>query len=140
MKKILVPCFVAACFISLIAGGCSSSSSTTGGADASADSKAVCTEPSTTPVGSCEPSKCATGNTMHIGAFCTKGGNECAQYDLACAIDLDPRGQAFCFRLGCSKDSDCGDHACCFDHTACLPEGCDCKANEADASSDASHD
>jgi hypothetical protein len=81
--------------------------------------------------GVCMPDPTATGNSLHVGAYCTKGQDQCAAYDQAklCAIDLDPEGGNFCLKIGCMTHSDCGEQACCtgragVDIHACVPKGC----------------
>jgi hypothetical protein len=86
------------------------------------------TGPHPTP-GVCFPDPQSTGNSIHIGAYCTKGGGECNQYGLTCAIDVDSRGGNFCIKIFCGATSECGDEACCFSNPgdiakACIPLGC----------------
>ncbi len=75
---------------------------------------------------------CNSGNSLHIGAWCTQGGNQCAQYGLVCGIDADPvEGQNFCVLL-CYKNADCAEDACCTadpknghnSQRACVPTSC----------------
>jgi hypothetical protein len=76
---------------------------------------------------------CNIGNSIHIGAWCTQNGNQCAQYNLTCGIDADPvEGSNFCVKL-CAKNADCGENACCTgdplgvhpaDQRACVPTSC----------------
>jgi hypothetical protein len=97
-----------------------------GGMDAgSADAESG---PHPTP-GVCMPDALGTGNSMHVGAYCTAGGGQCGQYNLACAIDLDPMGGNFCIKLFCGGNTDCGESACCTGRAgnpikACVPLGC----------------
>jgi hypothetical protein len=83
--------------------------------------------------GVCLPDPTQTGNSMNVGAYCTRGGHECAQYNhgpsFACAIDLDPQnGDNLCVKLFCSTSADCGEQACCTGNgspvMACVPLGC----------------
>ncbi len=84
-----------------------------------------------TEVGACTPNECATGNEINVGAYCTKGGNQCRQYsNLSCAIDLSSDGANFCIKLLCSANSDCGAKACCVGDgssiiKACIPIECE---------------
>ncbi len=83
----------------------------------------------------CNPNNpCNTGNNIHIGAWCTQNGGQCAQYGLICGIDADPvEGETFCIQL-CTLNSDCGDggDACCTadpenlhqGQRACVPNSC----------------
>lgn len=101
-----------------------------------------------TPVGSCTPNEASTGNSQHVGAFCTKGGGECADLGtLLCAIDFDERGGAYCIKVNCNTDADCGEAACCQGDPsksaikACVPLQCvtdagSCPAPVADAGTD----
>jgi len=76
---------------------------------------------------------CNTGNSIHIGAYCTQGGNQCIQYGLVCGLDADPvEGKDFCVML-CARDADCGEGACCTadpknvhptSQRACIPLSC----------------
>jgi hypothetical protein len=81
--------------------------------------------------GVCFPDPTQTGNALNVGAYCTAGGDQCAQYDNAkiCAIDVDSEGGKFCIKIGCKTHSDCGDQACCTGRSdnpihACVPLGC----------------
>ncbi|MHB8418830.1 MAG: hypothetical protein ACYDCL_12190 [Myxococcales bacterium] len=85
--------------------------------------------------GVCTPAPGQTGNSLNVGAYCTKGNGQCANYggpagnNLACSIDLDPSGGNFCILLPCSQDSDCGPDACCTGDPcnpihACVPIQC----------------
>jgi hypothetical protein len=111
-----------------LACACSSSGSTDAGeADAGGTADAgVC---DSTP-GMCCPLPCARGNSLHVGAYCTLNGGQCAQYGdglLACSLDLSPsQGGNFCVRIGCASDSSCGAEACCYQQQACVPLGCGC--------------
>jgi hypothetical protein len=84
----------------------------------------------------CYPNNpCNTGNNLHIGAYCTQNGGQCAQYGLICGLDADSmEGKDFCILL-CSHDADCGDggDACCTgdpknlhpsSQRACVPNSC----------------
>ena len=71
------------------------------------------------------------GNALHVGQYCTKHGNQCEQNPkgtaTGCATDLDRRGGNYCIKVFCSKDSDCGEAACCVGNLiakACVPAGC----------------
>lgn len=83
-----------------------------------------------TPVGACEPNEVAKGNSQHVGAYCSPGGGQCAEYPgTFCAIDLDPEGDDFCIKLGCKSHADCGEEACCTGRAsnpikACVPIAC----------------
>jgi hypothetical protein len=81
------------------------------------------------------PTAGAQGNEFHVGAYCTKGGDQCSAYlnmqgaAIICAIDADPEGGAFCIKIGCMTNDQCGAKACCTgrigDSTyACVPLGC----------------
>jgi len=79
---------------------------------------------------------CNSGNNLHIGAWCTQNGRQCAQYGLVCGIDADTvEGENFCIKL-CAHDSDCGENACCSadpknlhpsSQRACVPNSCPTK-------------
>ncbi|MFO0726668.1 MAG: hypothetical protein U1E65_22970 [Myxococcota bacterium] len=88
------------------------------------------TTPHATP-GICIPDMYGTGNDLHVGAFCSPGGNQCGKYDQAplCSIDLDPEGDNFCIRVGCHSHAECGNQGCCTGREnvsikACVPKGC----------------
>ncbi len=87
------------------------------------------------PVGSCSPSACSTGNASNIGAYCSQGGGECAGYpngaNLVCAVDLEPTqtNAKFCISIGCPSNAACGSGACCYQGQACIP--LECAANDA---------
>jgi hypothetical protein len=82
--------------------------------------------------GVCIPDPTQTGNSINVGAYCTAGGHQCAQYNmgLSCAIDVDPMGQNFCIKIGfCQQASDCAEEACCTGRAgnpihACIPKQC----------------
>lgn len=111
-----------ALYFTLAAVACSSTPETPGaGPDAG---------PHATP-GICLPDPLGTGNNLNVGAYCSPGGNQCAQYDNArlCSIDLDPEGDNFCIRIGCRSHDDCGNQGCCTGRAevstkACVPKGC----------------
>lgn len=86
-----------------------------------------------TPVGACVPNEVATGNSKNVGAYCSPGGGQCAQWGSGnatiCAIDVDPKGANFCIKLGCKSHDVCGEQACCTGRVgnpikACVPIGC----------------
>ena len=75
---------------------------------------------------------CNTGNSLHVGAWCSPSGGQCVQYGLTCGIDADPvEGEYFCVKL-CTLNSECGENACCTgdpmdEHQgqrACVPNVC----------------
>jgi hypothetical protein len=75
---------------------------------------------------------CNSGNSLHIGAWCTYQGGQCAQYGLVCAFDADQaEGENFCLSL-CTLNSECGENACCSGdpknpergQRACVPNSC----------------
>ncbi len=86
-----------------------------------------------TAVGACVPNEVSTGNSKNVGAYCTPGGGQCAQYPAGnatlCAIDLDPDGDNFCIKIGCKSHDACGEQACCTGRAdnpikACVPIEC----------------
>jgi hypothetical protein len=99
------------------------------GGGSGAGGGAACTP---SPAGTCMPTECSTGNSINVGAYCTKGGQQCNQYNnnLSCAIDLSPDGANFCIKILCFSNSDCGAQACCTGDAsqgsikACVPMGC----------------
>jgi hypothetical protein len=105
---------------------CGSSSSVTSG------DPPTSIDPATPSPGACRPGVDATGNALHVGAFCSPGGSQCDAYhnaSLRCAQDLDPRGGRFCLLLGCKSHADCGPDACCTGDPgasvhACVPSQC----------------
>jgi hypothetical protein len=112
----------ALCCVLLIIGttGCSG----TGSSDAGTAYKGVCF-----------PSAGSTGNEHHVGAYCTKGGDQCSKFinmdnaAVICAIDVDPQGGNFCIKIGCSDHATCGESACCTGREgqpihACIPLSC----------------
>ena len=116
-----------ALFCALAACGGSSGSDAGSGSDGGADSG-----PSGTPSpGVCTPAAGQTGNALNVGAYCTHGGGQCAQYGGAygCSIDLSAQGGNFCILIGCAQSSDCGVGGCCTGESgnpihACVPSGC----------------
>ena len=83
--------------------------------------------------GICRPGHGGTGNDLHVGAHCTRGGQECVAYSidaiLVCAIDADPEGGEFCVKIGCLNHDVCGQQGCCTGREdmpthACVPKGC----------------
>jgi hypothetical protein len=84
--------------------------------------------------GVCIPNPEQTGNSMNIGAYCTKAGHQCSMYNhgptFVCAADVSMRGGNFCIKIGCGSMSDCGEAACCYHDPsapligACLPQQC----------------
>jgi hypothetical protein len=82
--------------------------------------------------GTCTPAPGYTGNSKHVGAFCTQGGGQCYQWgNLFCSADVDPAQGDFWCLLQCTSDADCGEDSCCHvdtqNHTsnmACIPIGC----------------
>jgi hypothetical protein len=106
--------------------GCTTEPSTSAPMDAGPD-----IEP--TPVGACIPNEAAAGNSKHVGAYCSPGGGQCAQWGSGnatiCAIDLDPEGDNFCIKVGCKSHDACGEQACCTGRVdnpikACVPIEC----------------
>lgn len=96
-----------------------------GGSDAGADAGAA--------VYCDNPPSSYTGNSKHVGAYCTPGGSQCGKYPSGtatlCAIDLDPQGGNFCILLGCKAHDKCGENACCTGRAgdpvyACVPITC----------------
>lgn len=87
-----------------------------------------------TAVGACIPNINATGNSLHVGAYCSSGGGQCTKYfDTGgagiCAIDVDPMGDNFCILIGCKTNADCAEKACCTGRPgnpihACVPVTC----------------
>ena len=76
------------------------------------------------------------GNEIGVGQPCTKGGYECADFDLLteaamCTVDFSSTTElAFCTRP-CSTDADCGTGAICREDPedpnaskGCVPETC----------------
>jgi hypothetical protein len=81
------------------------------------------------------------GNANGVGAYCTPGGGECANFPLAglCLADVG-QDEWFCTRIGCMMDSDCGMDATCYKDTggsACVPNKC---LSSPDAGADGSAD
>jgi hypothetical protein len=87
------------------------------------------------PPGTCLPTTCSTGDSEHVGAYCTKGGGQCAAYGnllLGCSIDLSSDGDNFCILTLCGALNPCTADACCYggpdagptDPRACVPIGC----------------
>ncbi len=82
--------------------------------------------------GTCIPGPGDTGNDKNVGAYCTKGGGQCSNYNnplLQCSSDLSSLAGNFCLIVGCSQDSDCGTDGCCTAPAgesikACIPVGC----------------
>ena len=104
----------------LVACGTSSSPANDSGMDAAADGSTALI---------CTPGPGYTGNSKHVGAYCTPNGGECQKYSLSCAVDLDPRGNKFCILLPCHTHADCGENACCTGDPgnpvhACVPIAC----------------
>jgi hypothetical protein len=69
-----------------------------------------------------------TGNNNGVGAYCTPGGGQCSTHPLAglCLADVG-QDEWFCTRIGCTKDSDCGDNATCVMQSGgsgCVPNKC----------------
>src|SRR5574340_1500048 len=99
MRSSLLP----ALFAALALAACDSGQNGGAPADAGAGS----------PVGSCQPTAGAPGNSKHVGAYCTNGGGQCGKWPAgsatSCASELDPRGGNFCILLGCALDTDCGE-------------------------------
>jgi len=88
--------------------------------------------PRATP-GICIPGPGGTGNELHVGAYCKNGGDQCAVLSteaiLVCAADVDPAGDEFCIKIGCSSHALCGEQGCCTGREgegahACVPKGC----------------
>ena len=82
--------------------------------------------------GTCTPAPGYLGNSKHVGAFCSQGGGQCAQWGEFCSIDVDPaQGDYWCL-LQCTTGADCGEEACCHVDTqtagsglmACVPICC----------------
>ncbi len=87
--------------------------------------------PSGPSPGVCYPTPDQTGNSKHVGAYCSPGGGQCNQYGgaYACSVDVDPQGNDACIIIGCSSNSDCAEMACCWGRAsepihACLAIGC----------------
>lgn len=86
----------------------------------------------THPVDDCFPAPGNKGNELGVGAFCSPGLGECAEYGRnganACAIDMDPEGSPMCIKVGCSSHDACGTGACCYGREtgprACIPKFC----------------
>jgi hypothetical protein len=86
----------------------------------------------THPVNDCYPAPGTKGNELGVGAFCTAGMGECAEYGRnganACAIDMDPEGSPMCIKVGCTSHDTCGAGACCYGREtgprACIPKLC----------------
>ncbi len=80
--------------------------------------------------GVCNPTPGQTGNSIHVGAYCTPGGGQCAQYGpaSACSIDLSSDGNDACITIGCHANGDCAEDACCTGNggpvNACVSLGC----------------
>lgn len=119
----------------LAAIACGGSGGSDGGADSGSNGAQDAGVDAGPPVGPspgvCAPSTGQTGNSLNVGAYCTHGGGQCAQYSngaLACAIDLSTSGGDFCILIGCMQNSDCGNAACCTGNggpiNACVPSGC----------------
>jgi len=121
-------------------GGSSDGGSTDAGPGV--DAGATCPPTGNTNATSCAYQSCSP---YHIGAPCTKGGGQCAQYTshppgcaagncLSCAIDLDTNpgpnpDENWClFLFFCSTNDQCGPGACCNSAGSgtkvCLPLGC----------------
>jgi hypothetical protein len=101
-----------------------------GGATGSGGGGGTVTTTTTTqmpPKGSCgQPGD--KGNNHGVGAYCTPGGKQCENYPLAalCLADVG-QDQWFCSRIGCQKDSDCGNDATCVmqqGSSGCVPNRC----------------
>ncbi|MHB1844928.1 MAG: hypothetical protein ACYCWW_08865 [Deltaproteobacteria bacterium] len=119
-----------ACLIACSGAPAGSDAGLDAGLDAGSDAGCVGTP---SPPGTCLPAPCSLGNSLNVGAYCTRGGGQCTGYpngqNLACAIDLDPnRGADFCILLGCLSNADCKEDACCT-QGACVP--LDCLATDA---------
>lgn len=68
------------------------------------------------------------GNNLGVGEFCTPGGDECDDFNLApaCLANFG-QDQWFCTRIGCDETTDCGEDAeCLLDGagSACVPCRC----------------
>lgn len=118
-------CFLFVCLV-YASLGCTTAPPAGGPKDAGPD-----IEP--TPVGECIPNEAATGNSKHVGAYCSPGGGQCAQWGSGnatiCAVDVDPDGDNFCIKIGCKNHEACGELACCTGRAdnpikACVPIDC----------------
>jgi hypothetical protein len=71
------------------------------------------------------------GNDVGTGEYCTPGGGQCGDFDLAplCLADVG-QDQWFCTRIGCDAQTNCGTGAGCLIETggsACVPCRCDAR-------------
>ena len=113
-RLVVIPLFV----VVACSNGSSSSAGPVSDASEDPDASLICT-----------PGPGYSGNSKHVGAYCTPNGGECAKYSLLCSIDLDPRGNKFCIFLPCHSHADCGENACCTGDPgnsvhACVPVAC----------------
>ncbi len=82
---------------------------------------------------------CSTGNELHVGQYCTRGGGECDNNvgidgggAVFCSVDFDrDAGLAFCTKQ-CEINANCGSAAVCTSGTTnpnklrgCTPTACD---------------
>lgn len=111
-------------------GGGASSGGSSGGGTTGGDAGLSCPQ----PAGSCTPCPGDTGNAIHVGEYCTKGGGQCPFLQAACAAD-EPggAGQNYCVVVVCPTFPDggynCGANACCYGEAgnpvhACVPALC----------------
>lgn len=76
----------------------------------------------------CVPNFCAgyDGNDIGVGLNCTYGGNECPE-GLICLKDINIDGSAFCTKMDCLPNDDCGSDAICLgteELSVCAPNVC----------------
>jgi hypothetical protein len=113
--------FVVAALGASLCTACSSSSSPgSGPTDAGVDG-ANCVAPG------------SPGNAAGIGAYCNAdaGCPGAADAGLICTADVNitPPNAYFCTKVGCARDSDCGQGSYCshqqkYNITACIPQSC----------------
>lgn len=110
--------------------GSGSSSSSGAGTTGEEDAGLTCPQ----PAGSCTPCPGQAGNSINVGQYCTKGGNQCPFLISTCAAD-EPggEGQNYCVVIVCPTFADggynCGANACCYGEAgnpihACVPSLC----------------
>jgi hypothetical protein len=93
------------------------------------DAGSTCTD----TLGTCSPCPGYLGNDAGLGAYCSKGGNQCKPFGLLCPLDLG-ENYNFCVTnvlafQSCNVDSGvaCGAGECCASQQGvdvCLPTGC----------------
>jgi hypothetical protein len=70
------------------------------------------------------------GNSVGVGKFCTKGGNQCRDNGAAifCTVDYVPDVPDWYCTAFCTGDGDCGDNAYCsgsgMGGRGCIPARC----------------